>query len=96
MRNKKDGYGEEESPQGLYVGLFRDGKRTGKGELRYKDGRRFQGLFADGKPHGQGVLIMPNGQMIEGEWREGENVSIHEVSKSTLKRMNMLEDSQRV
>jgi len=44
-----------------YVGGWKAGKRDGKGELTYSDGRIYTGDFEAGIPKGGGVLRNPMG-----------------------------------
>ncbi len=58
------------------MGGVLDGKLSGKGTLRYKDGSVFQGrlqshmlgLFVDSKKNGPGTLVLPGEVRVEGKW----------------------------
>jgi len=39
---------------GIYVGDFKDGKRTGFGKMIYKDGSYYEGNWDEGSYHGYG------------------------------------------
>jgi hypothetical protein len=51
-----------------YTGEFRDGVKSGQGEMRYANGDVYRGEFENDKPHGNGTLVMSNGAKYEGGW----------------------------
>ena len=57
---------------GEYAGEFQLGEISGKGEMRFKDGRTFVGDFAHGDFEGKGRLAYPSGQIFEGDFVAGE------------------------
>ena len=54
-----------EGGERLYVGQFKDGKRSGKGAWIYQDGSENDGYFigewSDDLPHGKGRMVCNNG-----------------------------------
>lgn len=55
---------------GDYVGDLSDGKRDGRGECRWRDGRRYVGMWRNNLRHGLGVLTWDDGQKYDGEWQD--------------------------
>jgi hypothetical protein len=47
------------------------GRKHGKGELTYEDGRIYIGEFANGFEHGKGRIKYPNNSIFEGRFRFG-------------------------
>lgn len=56
---------------GVYVGEFKNGQPTERGELRYSSGNVYVGGFRNGRPAGQGRLTAPNGRSYFGEFANG-------------------------
>lgn len=57
-----------------YTGTFRNGKKNGKGFVKYPDGTRhasYNGNFKDGDFHGKGTLKESDGTIIEGTFDKG-------------------------
>jgi uncharacterized caspase-like protein len=44
---------------------------TGRGQIVWLSGAKFDGDIKDGEPHGQGVYTMKNGDIYTGTWRNG-------------------------
>lgn len=57
---------------GEYTGDFQLGEITGKGEMRFKDGRSYVGDFVRGEFEGKGRLAYASGQVFEGDFVAGE------------------------
>ena len=61
------------SEYSCYKGQFKEGKREGKGHLRYKDFRTYEGEFINNRLHGVGIMRSSNGDIIyEGNWINGQ------------------------
>ena len=44
----------------VYTGTFHEGKRNGKGEQKFSDGRFYSGDWIDDKKEGKGKMTMKN------------------------------------
>ena len=44
----------------------------GKGELIWKDGRKYIGNYENDKKHGQGEFHWSDGRIYKGEWAHGK------------------------
>mmetsp|Transcript_1273 Transcript_1273/g.1819 ORF Transcript_1273/g.1819 Transcript_1273/m.1819 type:complete len:270 (+) Transcript_1273:48-857(+) len=53
---------------GVYEGEFRDGKRDGRGIMRWRSGAEYDGEFCDDIMRGHGTYRFKNGEMYEGEF----------------------------
>ena len=58
-------YGEK------YVGVFKNGRKNGQGELTWSDGRKFVGKFEDGLKSGQGTYTSSDGRKFVGKYKMG-------------------------
>lgn len=67
-----DGSGKWTTSVEAYVGEFKNGKYAGKGEIKYKGGRKYTGEFANGKYQGKGRYELPDGQFYEGDFDKDE------------------------
>ena len=67
-------------PKGVYVGDLSDGKRSGKGTVKYRNGDKYQGQFFQDKKHGQGTHTWRDGKKYVGEWKEGKRDGIGKMS----------------
>jgi hypothetical protein len=66
------GIGERRDASGnVYVGNFVNGKRDGKGVMKYPDGAVYDGEWKDGQQHGEGKYTWSNGHIYVGEFRNG-------------------------
>lgn len=64
------------SPNGQYIGEFRNGKKWGFGKFKWKDGSTYEGEYANDMKNGKGRYAGPDGIVIqEGEWRGGKFIS---------------------
>ena len=55
-----------------YEGDVVQGKKEGKGILKFKDGTIYEGEFKDDDFHGNGILKYNNGRKYEGTFKEGK------------------------
>ena len=46
------------------------GKKTGKGNFKWQDGREYTGDVIDGKLHGKGNFKWANGTLLEGDFAD--------------------------
>ena len=63
----------------VYTGMFRDGKRSGYGEMVFNQfndnimdfqAAKYQGQWRFNKRNGQGIMTWPDGSKFEGEWKD--------------------------
>ena len=54
-----------------YKGQIKNGKRNGKGIMRWKSGIEYQGEFKDGFRQGKGICKYKSGEIYNGEWNMG-------------------------
>lgn len=68
------GVGTEASADGKdsYTGAFRNGRKHGKGTMRWSDGREYIGSWKDGHRNGKGTMTNRGCLMYEGQWRDGQ------------------------
>lgn len=52
---------------GIYVGDFIDGKKSGRGRIDYADGCVYDGEFLDDAPHGKGIYTTTDKGIYEGQ-----------------------------
>jgi len=61
-----------------YDGDLLNGKRHGKGEMRWANGDYYDGEWQNGKRHGKGEMLWASGEMYDGQWlndkRHGKGV----------------------
>jgi len=62
------GVHEQQYHGGIYWGEYEEGKRHGKGSMKYDNGEIYEGGWCAGKPQGVCVYIWPDGMAFEGEW----------------------------
>jgi hypothetical protein len=56
---------------GLYTGYMRNGKRHGKGTIKWSNGQEYNGEWKDDKRHGTGFMSYNmNYSMYDGEWKD--------------------------
>lgn len=55
----------------IYIGDYHLGVRTGRGEMKAKDGSYFRGAWQHNKRHGKGMLYYVNGDIYSGDWDKG-------------------------
>ena len=53
-----------------YVGLYKDGKRTGQGTYTWAEGHKYVGEHKDSKAHGQGTFTYADGDKYVGEFKD--------------------------
>ena len=56
----------------IYNGNYINGKKDGKGELKFKNDDIFMGNWESGKPHGEGYYETRNRRYF-GNWRGGSS-----------------------
>lgn len=65
---------EIRAPDAVYRGDFRvdqtNGAVSGRGQVEFNDGRRYDGQIVGGRRMGHGVYVWTNGQKYDGEWRD--------------------------
>lgn len=64
----------EYGPEGLltvYAGAMEEGRRSGKGRIRFANGERFDGAWKDDLPHGLGEFWFANGDYYQGDVANG-------------------------
>lgn len=66
------GRGRSTGLQAEYEGGFVQGKPSGAGEIRYRDGRRYRGAFVKGQFEGKGRFEEPSGAVYEGDFVASE------------------------
>lgn len=66
----KEGQGEEVSPAGRYTGKFQADRKTGRGEMVWASGDRYQGRWLNDRPDGYGEAVI-GGVRFAGQWRQG-------------------------
>ena len=75
----------------IYVGEFKNDKRSGQGKNTWPDGEIYTGSFKDDDRHGQGKNIWPNGDTYSGEWLKG-NMHGQGTYIFNARMVNMLEN----
>lgn len=61
----------DDTKKSVYIGHFRDGKRNGKGIMKYDGGCKYVGDWKDGKWHGYGTCYWADGSKYQGPFRGG-------------------------
>ena len=56
----------------IYIGEWKNGKRHGKGLLKWYDGGEYEGEWFDGKAHGKGKFIHKEGDSYEGNFTSNQ------------------------
>jgi hypothetical protein len=54
-----------------YIGDYHLGVRTGRGEMKGKDGSYYRGEWMHNKRSGKGMLYFVNGDVYSGDWEKG-------------------------
>lgn len=57
---------------GMYVGEFKNGKKSGSGTSIAPDGSAYVGEWKDGVFNGQGTFEYADGSKYEGKWKDGK------------------------
>ena len=52
----------------IYEGEVLEGKKHGKGVLKFRNGDIYTGQFFQDEAHGQGKYTWPNGEYFEGDY----------------------------
>lgn len=52
----------------VFVGEFKDGKRTGPGVYTFASGAKYDGEYFENKKQGSGTFVAPDGGKYEGQW----------------------------
>lgn len=90
--------GYERNIDGLFIGNFKNGLRSGFGVFRWNNGEVFEGNWENGMKSGQGVWRSPKGDSYEGEWllnrQHGEGIFKHKASTYKGKFKNFLKDGK--
>ena len=76
IRGRLHGYGQVEYQGGdQYIGMFKDGKRSGAGSMIFNQKTEFisqkaefKGQWKFNKRNGQGTMVWPDGSSFTGEW----------------------------
>lgn len=58
---------------GMYVGEFKNGKKSGSGISIAPDGSAYVGEWKDGIFNGQGTFEYADGSKYEGQWKDGKH-----------------------
>lgn len=56
----------------IYIGEWKNGKRYGKGLLKWHDGGEYEGEWFDGKAHGKGIFISKQGDCYDGNFTNNQ------------------------
>jgi hypothetical protein len=67
---------KKDEPTGacLRGGRFEQVDTSGRGELKFSNGRSYLGDYRDGVPEGQGVMTFADGERDEGQWSDNKRV----------------------
>ncbi len=69
---KSQYFGPKKYSDATYQGILRDGKREGKGLMKYNNGRIYEGEWCNDLRDGKGLETYPNGNSYEGEFKQGK------------------------
>ena len=61
-----DGFSVRKFPDAVFIGQIDNGKRHGKGLMRYKNGRQYEGEWENDLRQGRGFEKYPNGNSYYG------------------------------
>jgi hypothetical protein len=67
----KNGYGTMRYTDGVYEGMWFEGKRHGLGKLITSNGDKYIGNFLDDRYNGRGTYYWSNGRVYDGDWISG-------------------------
>lgn len=67
---------------GEFYGELYEGKPSGLGYAKWKDGSVYRGSWRKGFQHGIGLLVKPNGEKKAGTWFDGNMVALVEMEIS--------------
>lgn len=62
-----------------------NGKRHGKGIMKYRTGDLYEGEWLDDCMHGQGIMVYTNGEKYRGEWNENKRhgIGVHQFLETS-------------
>lgn len=69
---KAPNFVERRFPQAIYLGIMIDGKREGKGIMKYSNGRQYEGNWERDLRNGKGFERYPNGNSYFGSFKMGK------------------------
>ena len=72
LGNCQKGQGTDISPNGKYVGQWKNGLPYGQGTMAYAEGSNYVGQWKDNKRHGRGTFISANGDKYVGQFKDGD------------------------
>ena len=58
--------------KGIYEGKLKEGKRHGKGKMKYNNGDIYEGEWENDKKNGKGKYLYVNKDEYEGEWKNNK------------------------
>lgn len=61
---------EHGRPIDRFIGMYRNGKKTGEGQYVWNENARYEGTYADDVPNGRGVFQL-DGETYAGDWKDG-------------------------
>ena len=64
----KDNFGVKRFADAIFQGEITEGKRKGKGVMKYKNGRVFEGDWDNDLRHGRGYERYANGNVYHGQF----------------------------
>ena len=67
-----DGFKEVRYKEAIYIGTIINGKRHGKGIIKYKTGRQYEGYWDRDLRDGKGFERYPNGNTYFGQFKYGK------------------------
>ena len=67
-----DGYKEIRYKDAIYMGTVINGKRHGKGVMKYRNGRQYEGFWEHDLRDGKGFERYPNGNTYFGQFKFGK------------------------
>jgi len=104
-KNKKSGKGCYTSAVGVFEGQFSDGKREGKGRMKYNSGKflEYNGRWKNNQWNGSGVLVFRAGGRWQGMFKDGvqhgkgvffkdDKKAVHEYDTGKLVKVKVEDD----
>ena len=67
-----EGFTERRFPQAIYLGIMFEGKRHGRGVMKYANGRQYEGQWEKDLRNGKGFERYPNGNSYYGNFKMGK------------------------
>lgn len=71
IKGNNHGYGTQYLPNGVYIGEFKSGFRSGYGTYKWKSGDTYVGNWKNSKRFGYGTLKYNNDKVYVGNWNNG-------------------------